>query len=81
MRVIDNDRSEPTLARVLMNSVFDSEPQNENDKYIPGEPQGPFRFNLKDAKVADLFKVGQDYYVDFTTTFQEEGSNDAGENS
>jgi hypothetical protein len=81
MRVIDNDRSEPTLARVLMNSVFDSEPVNEDGKYIPGEPQGPFRFNLKNPTVADLFKIGQDYYVDFTTTFQEKGSNHEGHQS
>jgi hypothetical protein len=81
MRVVDNDRSEPTLARILMNSVYDTEPQNEDDKFIPGEPQGPFRFNIKNPAVADLFVAGQDYYVDFTTTFQEAGSNEEGTNS
>lgn len=76
MRVIDNDRSEPTLARVLMNSVFDTEPKTDMGKYIPGEPQGPFRFNLKNPNVANLFVVGQDYYIDFVPTFQEAGSNE-----
>ncbi len=74
MRVIDCDRSEPTSARVRMNSVFDTEP-SMNGAYIAGEPQGPLRFLIKNPEVARLFVEGQDYYVDFTPTFQEEGSN------
>jgi hypothetical protein len=76
MRVVDNDRSEPTLARVVMNGVFDTEPEDEHGKYIPGEPQGPIRFQIKNPAVADLFVEGQDYYVDFVPTFQEAGSNE-----
>ena len=76
MRVIDNDRSEPTLSRIRMNGVFDTIPDNEQHKYIAGEPQGPIRFQIRNPEVSALFVEGQDYYVDFTTTFQEQGSND-----
>ena len=77
MRVIDCDRTEPTLARIRMNGVFDTEPKNEGGKYIAGEPQGPIRFTVKNPSVADLFVEGQDYYVDFVRTHQEAGSNDS----
>ncbi len=76
MRVIDNDRSEPTLARVKMNGVFDTIPEDQHGKYIAGEPQNAIRFQIKNPTVADLFIEGQDYYIDFTRTFQEAGSND-----
>lgn len=79
MRVIDNDRSEPTLSRIRMNGVYDTIPETELDKYIAGEPQGPIRFQIRNPEVAALFVEGQDYYVDFTTTFQEAGSNDSDE--
>lgn len=79
MRVIDNDRSEPTLARIVMNGVFDTEPKNESGKYVAGEPQNPIRFQIKNPAIADLFIEGQDYYIDFVRTFQEAGSNDARE--
>jgi hypothetical protein len=75
MRVIDCDMSEPTLARVRLNGVFDTEPQDEHGSFILGEPQGPIRFQVKDPKVAALFVEGQDYYIDFVPTFQERGSN------
>lgn len=75
MRVVDCDRTEPTLARVRMNSVFDTQPQDEDGKYIAGEPQNAIRFHIKNPEVAALFIEGQDYYVDFVRTFQEEGSN------
>ena len=77
MRVVDNDRDEPTLARVVMNSIVDTDP-HDSATYIPGEPQTPLRFKIKSRDVADLFVVGQDYYVDFTSTYQEVGSNDEG---
>lgn len=76
MRVVDNDRSEPTLARIVLNSVIDTEPQTEDGAYLAGEPQNAIRFNIKNPEVADLFVAGQDYYIDFTTTFQEKGSNE-----
>ncbi len=76
MRCVDNDRDEPTLARIVMNGVFDTRPQTQNGKYIAGEPQNALRFKIKNPAVADLFHVGQDYYIDFTRTFQEAGSND-----
>lgn len=79
MRVIDNDRSEPTSARIKMNGVFDTIPENERDKYIAGEPQGPIRFQIRNPEVAGLFVEGQDYYLDFMPTFQEAGSNDSDE--
>jgi hypothetical protein len=50
-----------------------------NDAYIQGEPQGPLRFQIKNPSVASLFVEGQDYYVDFTPTFQEAGSNEGEE--
>jgi hypothetical protein len=76
MRVIDSDRSEPTLARIAMNSVKDTEPHTEGGKYVAGEPQNTIRFQIADPDVANLFVSGQDYYVDFTPTFQEVGSNE-----
>lgn len=76
MRVIDNDRGEPTLARIVMNGVFDTEPYDEGGKYVPGEPQNAIRFQIKNPSVADLFIEGQDYYIDFVPTFQEAGSNE-----
>lgn len=81
MRVVDNDRDEPTLARIVMNGIMDTEPKTEHGKYKAGEPQNPLRFKIKDPEVANLFVVGQDYYVDFTPTFQEAGSNTDIENS
>lgn len=79
MRVIDNDRSEPTLARIALNSVKDTQPHSEGGKFIPGEPQNTIRFQIADPDVADLFVAGQDYYIDFTSTFQEVGSNEDAE--
>lgn len=76
MRVVDADRTEPTLARVRMNSVHDTEPMDEGGKYIAGEPQNAIRFHIKNPEVAALFVEGQDYYVDFVPTKQEEGSNE-----
>lgn len=76
MRVIDNDRSEPTQSRIRMNGVFDTQPETLGGKYIAGEPQGPIRFQIKNPQVAALFVEGQDYYVDFTPTKQEAGSNE-----
>jgi hypothetical protein len=76
MRVIDNDRSEPTLSRIAMNSVMDTEPKTEEGKYVPGEPQNTIRFQVRAMKIAELFVQGQDYYVDFVPTFQEQGSNE-----
>lgn len=76
MRVIDNDKTEPTLARIAMNSIVDTEPKTEHGKYIAGEPQNTIRFQIKDVDVANLFVQGQDYYIDFTPTFQEAGSNE-----
>jgi hypothetical protein len=77
MRVVDNDRDEATLARVVMNSVTDTTtPKDTSGVYVAGEPQNALRFKIKNPEVADLFHVGQDYYVDFTETKQEEGSND-----
>ena len=79
MRVIDNDRSEPTSARIRMNGVFDTIPEDQQGKYIAGEPQGPIRFLIRNPEVAALFVENQDYYLDFTTTHQEAGSNDSDE--
>ena len=81
MRVIDNDRSEPTIARVVLNGIFDTIPEDEDGHFIAGEPQGPIRFQIRNPVVAELFVEGQDYYVDFTKTFQEAGSNDSDEPS
>lgn len=79
MRVVDNDMTEATLARIRMNSVVDTQPETEDGKYIPGEPQNAIRFHIKDAEVAALFVEGQDYYIDFVPTFQEAGSNESSE--
>jgi hypothetical protein len=76
MRVIDSDRSEPTLARIAMNSIRDSAPKTDGGKYVAGEPQNTIRFQIADAAVANLFVQGQDYYIDFEPTFQEVGSNE-----
>lgn len=76
MRVVDCDMTEPTLSRIRMNSIPDTDPQTEGGKYVAGEPQNAIRFHIKDPVVAALFVEGQDYYVDFTATFQEVGSND-----
>ena len=76
MRVVDSDRTEPTLARIRMNSVFDTQPQTNHGQYIGGEPQNAIRFHIKNPEVAALFVEGQDYYVDFVPTFQEAGSNE-----
>ena len=51
---------------VVLNPVYDSNPESENGKFYKATPSGTIRLEGLKEETANLFTVGQAYYVDFT---------------
>lgn len=53
------------VREITMSAVY-SGPDTENKSFAEATPSGEIRFTLNNAGVADHFKPGETYYVDFT---------------
>lgn len=51
---------------VHMSPVYSQDPGHENKKFWDATPSGKIEMTVADERVFEMFKLGHEYYVDFT---------------
>ncbi len=51
---------------IEMQPVCSSNPQHENKRFWEATPAGKIEMSISNRPAADVFELGEEYYVDFT---------------
>lgn len=63
---VTNVTDTPDGAAISLNAVYDSNPDSENGKFFKYTPSGSISLQIVNPTAAEVFKVNQEVYVDFT---------------
>lgn len=60
-------KSEPgTMTTLKLSPVYSSDPNHENKKFWDASPGGQLTLNCVNPAAVEQFKIGKEYYLDFT---------------
>lgn len=51
---------------VTLRAVYSEDPEHENKAFWEATPSGEIEMHITEPDAADFFKLGREYYVDFT---------------
>lgn len=60
-------KTEPgTMTTLKMSPTFSNDPNSENKKFWDASPGGQLTLNCVNTAAVEQFKIGQEFYLDFT---------------
>jgi hypothetical protein len=68
-RVIEDGKEKwmpAELRTVVLNPIYDPDPNSENGKFYASSPSGEIRLGTINPEAWSAFVLNQDYYIDFT---------------
>jgi hypothetical protein len=63
---IEEAMSDVDVGRVILQPVYDEDPNSENGKFFRYTPAGQIDLSTINPEALKQFEVGKEYYVDFT---------------
>lgn len=55
---------------IMLNPVYDPDPESENGKFYSATPSGQIQLNIVRPAAADEFEVGREYFVNFSLAIE-----------